>query len=196
MLSQGPERRIYRSKPSEEAKSGVCGAGNNRVYSSNATQVNGRMMTRAPRRRSRGWRLDELTVLASFVRSAIRELARCLLSSTAAPRVCASECLVLLTLYCTVHTLCTQAHHSEPPLCHCDAESKATPTCDNTTQQHKSLAGRIRHRTRSAASRTCAFLEAHREYLTAKVEGVSGVATTGPAHCLPPASGATSQGVA
>jgi hypothetical protein len=93
-------------------------------------------MTRAPRRRRRGWRLDELTVLVSFVRSAIRELTSCLLSSTAAPRVCSGRvsCPTYTPLYCTVPTLCEHAHHSEPPLCHCDAESKATPACDNQVE--------------------------------------------------------------
>lgn len=40
--------------------------------------------------------------------------------------------LYCTVLYCTVHTLREQAHHTGPPLCDCDAESKATPTCDKT----------------------------------------------------------------
>ena len=43
------------------------------------------------------------------------------------------------TRCCAVHTRCKQARHTEPPLCDCHAESKATPACDNRTQHNINL---------------------------------------------------------
>jgi hypothetical protein len=94
-------------------------------------------------------------------------------------RVC-----ILFHLHCTVHTHCKEAHYSEPPLCDCDAESKDTPTCDNTRRRIQRPAERIRHRAVKATFWTCALLEAHREYLRVGSERRAGVATTGRAHCL------------
>ena len=103
----------------------------------------------------------------------------------------------LCCLHCAVHTPCIQAHYSEPPLCDCDAGSKATPTCDNTTQQRKRLTRRIRRRFICAAFRICASLGAHSDDSVIDADRrLSGLLTTGQAHCLPTASGARVQGVA
>lgn len=107
-----------------------------------------------------------------------------------------ADCLLVLYTVHTVHTHCKQAHHHSPPLCDCDAESQATPTCDNTTQHIPSPTERIRYRTRAAAFRICAILGAHHEHFTVESGRiVPGVATTRQAHCLATASGARSQGV-
>jgi len=127
------------------------------IEHSNATQLYGCMMDADTRAKQMRLDWDDFKVRDTRVHQ--------VLYSTAAPRVCSGR-VFLSYVHCTVHTHCKEAHHSEPPLCDCDAESKPTPICDTTTQPIPSPAERIRRRTVKATSQVCALLGAHRTHLT------------------------------
>ena len=117
--------------------------------------------------------------------------------STAAPRVCGLECLVLPALHGTVHTRCTQAHHTELPLCDCDAESQGHAHLG----QHNTTAYTSR-RSHSTLNGISGFLDLRitrsaLQTLDSRAQGdTECTPTTGQAHCLPTASGVGSQDVA
>jgi hypothetical protein len=102
----------------------------------------------------------------------------CTRPRSAVPRVCSGRvCILLFYLHRTVHTHCTEAHHSEPRLCDCNAESKATPTCDTCDNSRRHIqrpAERILRQTVKRVSRISALLGAHREYLGVESERKAG----------------------
>ena len=107
------------------------------IQDSNATQLYGQMMDDDTRAKEMRLDWNEFKVRDTRVHQV-------LYCWTAAPRVCSGRVFTSYLHY-TEHTHCKEAHHSEPPLYDCDAESKATPTCDTTTHHIPSPAERIRH---------------------------------------------------